>query len=274
MRNLLGLVGLAWAFPLAAQAPPEVARALAELERIERLVEAGGLAAKHLSEARQMLADAQDQATLRRTLFGPLQVDELSEELEQEMRTAAQRLVERQQARIDHQRKLVEQGVAARTSLTPLLEELDLRRRWLIEAEARSRLWNQLAEMARAEQARLAQLEAEHMEALKRAEGDPNYGTIGAARLKRLEQEFERMFGRPLPVSARGDTLFHRTLGYNHTGRVDVALNPDSPEGRWLCEWLEVTRVPYMAFRSAIRGVSSAPHIHIGPPSARLRLTD
>jgi hypothetical protein len=50
-----------------------------------------------------------------------------------------------------------------------------------------------------------------------------------------------------------------------------VALNPDQAEGVWLREYLETRRVPYFAFRAAIPGKSTAPHIHIGPPSTRLR---
>jgi hypothetical protein len=257
-----------------AQVAPEVAKAKAELERIQRLVDAGGLPKNRLEQAKEALEEAEDQAILRRTLFGSLKIEELSEELTQEMSGAASRLLARQQARIGRQRGLIEQGVAPRTSLTPLLEELDARRKLLIDAESRSRLWTQLTEMARAEQARLAELEADQLETLRRAEDDPTYGLITAAKLRRLEQEFERMFARPLPVSARGDTVFHRTLGYNHTGRVDVGINPDTPEGRWLRDWLEASGVPYLAFRGAIRGVSSAPHVHIGPPSTRLRIAD
>lgn len=259
---------------LVAQVSPDVAKAKAELDRIQQLVEAGGLPKNRLEQAREAVEEAEDQSVLRRTLFGSLKLEELSDELTREMSGAATRLVARQQSRIDRQRGLVDQGVAPRTSLTPLLEELDARRKMLIDAESRSRLWSQLTEMARAEQARLAELEAEQLEALRRAEDDPTYGLISLAKLRRLEQEFERMFTRPLPVSARGDTVFHRTLGYNHTGRIDVGLNPDTPEGRWLRDWLEASRIPYLAFRSAIRGVSSAPHIHIGPPSTRLRIAD
>ncbi|MBL8230147.1 MAG: hypothetical protein JNL98_16785 [Bryobacterales bacterium] len=268
------LLGYVYTHSLCAQVSPEVAKAKAELDRIQQIVDAGGLPKNRLEQAREAVAEAEDQATLRRTLFGSLRVEDLSDELTREMETAAKRLVDRQQARIDRQHALIEQNVVPRTSLTPFLEELDARRKMFIDAESRSRLWSQLTEMARAEQARLAELEAEQLEALRRAEDDPGYGIISAARLRRLEQEFERMFARTLPVSARGDTVFHRTLGYNHTGRVDVGINPDTPEGRWLRDWLEGAKIPYLAFRGAIRGVSSAPHIHIGPPSTRLRIAD
>jgi len=50
-----------------------------------------------------------------------------------------------------------------------------------------------------------------------------------------------------------------------------VALDPDEPQGVWLRHYLQKLRVPYYAFRSALRGRSTGPHIHIGPPSEPLR---
>ena len=44
----------------------------------------------------------------------------------------------------------------------------------------------------------------------------------------------QRQFGKSLPVSAKGDTALHRSLGFDHRGRVDIALNPDQTEGSWL----------------------------------------
>jgi len=49
-----------------------------------------------------------------------------------------------------------------------------------------------------------------------------------------------------------------------------VAVNPDSPEGIWLREYLDERAIPYYAFRTAMRGKATAPHIHIGPGSTRL----
>src|SRR5262249_23162906 len=141
-------------------------------------------------------------------------------------------------------------------------------------AEERSHLFEELAGMARAEEQRLANLEAEQQAELAKAEEDPSYGLLPQVRVKQLEKEFETAFLRPLPVSARGDTGFHRALGFNHTGRIDVAVAPDSPEGRWLRNWLERGHVPYLAFKSFVPGQASAPHIHIGPPSLRLRAAD
>ena len=77
-----------------------------------------------------------------------------------------------------------------------------------------------------------------------------------------------------MPISARGETALHRSLGFDHRGRIDVALNPDQREGVWLRTWLQRSKIPYYAFRAAVRGKATAPHIHLGPPSTRLRLAD
>lgn len=261
-----------WAGPQESTNSIELVKARAELERIEKLVEGGGVPRNRLVEAREAVKEAEEQSLLRRTLYGSLKIEELSEPLTQQMLESARSLVARQQARLDNHKKLIEAGVASRASLSPLSEELDLRRKALDLAESQARLWNDLAEMARAEQQR--QLEAEQTAALQSGEDESSYGVLAAARIRQLESEFEGAFSRVLPVSARGDTAFHRTMRLNHTGRIDVAVNPDSAEGQWLRRWLDRMGIPYLAFRTAVRGAATAPHIHIGPPSTRLRNAD
>jgi hypothetical protein len=97
---------------------------------------------------------------------------------------------------------------------------------------------------------------------------------FGSEEFKQVVLEFERKFDHKLPVSARGDTALHRSMGFDHRGRVDVALNPDGAEGRWLMRYLEQQKIPFFAFRTAVRGQATAPHIHMGPPSTRFRATD
>jgi hypothetical protein len=55
---------------------------------------------------------------------------------------------------------------------------------------------------------------------------------------------------------------------------VDVGLNPDEEEGQWLRNQLQALRVPYIVLRGMIPGKSTAPHIHIGLPSTRLKVAD
>jgi hypothetical protein len=85
-----------------------------------------------------------------------------------------------------------------------------------------------------------------------------------------VETAFERHFGESLPVSAMGDTAAHRALGFDHRGRVDVALNPDTTEGEWLRLYLTVKRIPFFVFRQAVPGKATGAHIHIGPMSTHL----
>jgi hypothetical protein len=87
----------------------------------------------------------------------------------------------------------------------------------------------------------------------------------------RLDQYFSQAFRRRLPVTAMGQTATHNRLGFDHRDALDVALHPDSAEGKALISHLRKTGIPFTAFRTAVTGASTGPHIHIGKPSGRLR---
>jgi hypothetical protein len=95
-------------------------------------------------------------------------------------------------------------------------------------------------------------------------------GSWSIANLSSVEQFFSETFGKKLPTSAVGQSATHNRLGWNHRNSVDVGLHPDSVEGRALMSFLESSGIPFLAFRSAIRGVATGPHIHIGSPSQRI----
>lgn len=88
--------------------------------------------------------------------------------------------------------------------------------------------------------------------------------------LTAVQSFFLSNFGRLLPVSALGQSATHDRLGYNHRNAVDVALHPDSVQGRALIDYLQSQGIPYLAFRAAVPGVATGPHIHIGSPSNRI----
>lgn len=88
--------------------------------------------------------------------------------------------------------------------------------------------------------------------------------------LNEIQTFFAAKFGRSLPTSAVGQSARHNQLGYDHHNAVDVALHPDSAEGTSLINYLQSQGIPFLAFRSAIPGVATGPHIHIGSPSHRL----
>src|SRR5581483_4996816 len=92
---------------------------------------------------------------------------------------------------------------------------------------------------------------------------------IRTAELSDLSMNFTRRFRKRLPISAWGESLTHVELGFDHRGRIDVAVFPDSPEGLFIRAWLEKRHIPYFAFRRALLGRATGPHIHIGPGSAR-----
>src|SRR5262245_45770829 len=85
-----------------------------------------------------------------------------------------------------------------------------------------------------------------------------------------LDRFFLSRFARPLPVSARGQTQVHDRLGLDHRSAVDVAVHPDTPEGRAVIEYLQRQRVPFLAFRGVIPGTSTGAHVHVGRASARV----
>ena len=87
----------------------------------------------------------------------------------------------------------------------------------------------------------------------------------------RVQGFFASRFRRPLPVSAYGQTDLHNRMGFDHRNSMDVALHPDSPEGRALLEYLRSQGIPFLAFRGAIAGTATGPHVHVGRPSHRIR---
>ncbi|HET8575523.1 MAG TPA: hypothetical protein VFO18_00380 [Methylomirabilota bacterium] len=87
---------------------------------------------------------------------------------------------------------------------------------------------------------------------------------------RRLQQFFVARFGRPLPVSAFGQTPLHDRMGFDHHDALDVAVHPDSPEGRALMDYLRSAGIPFIAAWGAVPGSTSGAHIHVGQPSPRV----
>ena len=95
-----------------------------------------------------------------------------------------------------------------------------------------------------------------------------NYGSSwNIAEIAKVGGFFSSQFGHALPITAYGQTALHNKLGFDHSNSVDVGVHPDSAEGQALIAYLRQTGVPFLAFRSAIPGKATGPHIHIGFPS-------
>ncbi len=90
------------------------------------------------------------------------------------------------------------------------------------------------------------------------------------ANISSVQSFFTGTFGRQLPISTFGQSNTHNAMRWDHRNSVDVGLHPDSNEGRALIGFLQSKGIPFLAFRGAIPGVSTGPHIHIGYPSSRL----
>ena len=86
----------------------------------------------------------------------------------------------------------------------------------------------------------------------------------------RVEDFFRLTFNRRLPLTAFGQSELHTRWGLDHRQGIDVGLHPDSPEGKVLINFLRTEKIPFLAFRSAVPGVATGPHIHIGKGSHRL----
>lgn len=259
------------AVSLAAQTAedPQVAQARAQLERTRTLVSAGNLLPSDLQKAEEALADAQDGAILRSSIS---RVDMTEAEADQ-LVAAAGRQLDRRKAAFDRAKDLVEKGVAPRLSLDTSLRDLDFARKQCDLAESRARLAREISEQAEAEAAMMItpHTPMEMHGVSERFEGN---GIFTPAIFQRIETAFEAHFGKKLPVSAMGETAVHRALGFDHRGRVDVALQPDQPEGVWLREYLTENRIPFFAFRQAVPGKATGAHIHLGPASTRLAAAD
>src|SRR3954470_12083527 len=97
------------------QDAPEVTRAKAEIEKLRALVQAGAAPRKQLERAEEQMADAQDAAFLRKTLYG----QDLTAEQADDMLAAAARRRDRREKAFADAEKLVDARVAPVTSLDP-----------------------------------------------------------------------------------------------------------------------------------------------------------
>jgi hypothetical protein len=98
------------------------------------------------------------------------------------------------------------------------------------------------------------------------------YNGVGAwalAQAPKIEAFFQQTFKRPLPIAVFGQGAIHNQWRLDHRNAMDISLNPDGAEGQALINFLQQNGIPFSAFRTAIPGVATGPHIHIGRPSHR-----
>ena len=272
------LVWISWIIPaaLCAQAPVDLKAEVAarrievarlKVEGIRAMVDAGTEARIRLDAAERDLEDTKDKVILE-SAVSPLLSDQTGPS-DEAIVEAAQHLLDRQKAWTEKIRVLIASGIAPPPDLIPTETELHSRESDLASAQARI--------FAKAEAAASAPRSSHKDETIPldfgigKMEHFEGLGTFDESRdLRGIEKAFEAEFDRPLPISADGETEVHRALGFDHRGRVDVAIDPRAAEGIWLRRYLRSRKIPYYAFTSAIAGKATAAHIHIGPGSSRL----
>lgn len=254
-----------------------IALAVQEVEKIKALVELGVEAPIRLVRAEQDLADTQDRAILDRMQYADWA--DVNEQPDGDVVAAAERRVNREKDRIELQNKLIADGLAASRDLASLEEELSQRQLDLSWAQSRLKFRIQADELAeqrdlisRAQEA----ARTEHPDFS--VDGVEHYEGVGAfdemRDLKLLSAAYEAEFAHPLPISADGETTLHRTMGFDHRGRIDVAIDPNESPGIWLRHYLRSRQIPYFAFSRAVPGKATAAHIHIGAGSTRMAHSD
>ena len=85
----------------------------------------------------------------------------------------------------------------------------------------------------------------------------------------KIQRFFSDTFHKELPIAVFGQGAIHDRWRLDHRNAMDISLHPDGPEGQALLSFLQKNGIPFSAFRSAIPGTATGPHIHIGRPSHR-----
>jgi len=126
-------------------------------------------------------------------------------------------------------------------------------------------------------------LEAEAERTLAKIKPIPRGGMVSTAAMIRfnggsawalsdawkVQRFFFEAFKKPLPIAVFGQGSIHDRWRLDHRNAMDVSLHPDGPEGQALLNFLRTNGIPFLAFRQAIPGTATGPHIHIGRPSHR-----
>lgn len=170
-------------------------------------------------------------------------------------------------------RQLVADGLAARNELIAGEQELvaasarlESTKKQIADSE------NLIAQIEKAEEVEKTLAKSQAARKLVRPVSMRYDGMAGwaLANISSVQSFFTASFGRALPISTMGQSATHNAMGWDHRNAVDVGLHPDSAEGRAVIAFLQSNGIPFLAFRAAISGVSTGPHIHIGYPSSRL----
>jgi hypothetical protein len=155
-----------------------------------------------------------------------------------------QRIVDAEKAKVDATKRQI---AAADTQMADVL----------VEAEADEQLAKNL---------KLAKNSLVRTTSFMRFNGTGGWSLGDAWKIQRF---FSDTFHKELPIAVFGQGAIHDRWRLDHHNAMDIQLHPDGAEGQALLNFLQKNGIPFSAFRSAIPGTATGPHIHIGRPSHR-----
>jgi ribosome-binding protein aMBF1 (putative translation factor) len=183
--------------------------------------------------------------------------------------------VKRAQEKLELSQKLLAEGLIAKNqveenerALAAEKEKVAQTRRQMTSADEQIAgvLVEADAEQQLARNLRLARQTLVRTAAFTRFNGGSGWSLNDAGKIQKF---FSDTFNKPLPIAVFGQGAIHDRWRLDHHNAMDVQLNPDGVEGRALLDFLQKNGIPYSAFRWAIPGTATGPHIHIGRPSHR-----
>ena len=183
--------------------------------------------------------------------------------------------VKRAEERVAISEKLLAEGLIARTqleenqrALTAAQQKVADARRQMTSADDQiaAVLVEQSAGEQIAKNLSLAKQRLVRTSTFIRFIGGPGWNLGEAWKVQRF---FSDTFKRELPIAVFGQGAIHDRWRLDHRNSMDISLHPDTAEGQALLNFLQRNGIPYLAFRSAIPGTATGPHIHIGRPSHR-----
>jgi hypothetical protein len=183
--------------------------------------------------------------------------------------------VKKAQDNVDVSKKLLAEGLIAKTQVDETEHALDLEKQKV--AETRRQMTNADAQIAGvlvesaaddeiSKNLGLAKRSLIRTAAFTRYTGSGGWNLSDAWKIQRF---FTDTFKKQLPIAVFGQGAIHDRWHLDHHNATDIQLYPDSVEGRALQDFLQRNGIPYSAFREAIPGTATGPHIHIGRPSHR-----
>ena len=183
--------------------------------------------------------------------------------------------VKKAEDKLELSKKLLAEGLIAKTQVEENQRTLDAEKQKVAETRrqmtnADSQIAGVLVETAADDEIsknlRFAKQSLIRTASFTRYTGSGGWNLSDAGKIQRF---FSDTFNKQLPIAVFGQGAIHDRWHLDHRNAMDIQLHPDGVEGRALLNFLQKNGIPYSAFREAIPGTATGPHIHIGRPSHR-----